>query len=53
MARKKYNEKDNLRLLCENEVHLRGGMDAVSACRTAPSPTLFAIKIGNHVQPPA
>ena len=42
MARKRYNEEDILRLLREIEVHLHGGMDVVSACHTAPSPTLFA-----------
>ena len=35
MARRKYNEEDILRLLRETEVHLHGGMDVVSACRTA------------------
>ena len=35
MARKRYNEEDILRLLREIEVHLYGGMDFVSACRTA------------------
>ena len=35
MARKRYNEEDFLRLLREIEVHLHGGMDVVSACRTA------------------
>ena len=35
MARKRYNEEDILRLLREIEVHLHGGMDVVSACRTA------------------
>ena len=39
MARKRYNEEDILRLLREIEVHLHGGMDVVSACPTAPSPT--------------
>ena len=34
MARKRYNEKDILRLLREIEVHLHGGIDVVSACRT-------------------
>lgn len=34
MARKRYNEEDILRLLREIEVHLHGGMDVVSACRT-------------------
>ena len=34
MARKRYNEEDILRLLREIEVHLLGGMDVVSACRT-------------------
>ena len=35
MTRKRYNEEDILRLLREIEVHLHGGMDVVSACRTA------------------
>ena len=35
MARKRYNEEDILRVLREIEVHLHGGMDVVSACRTA------------------
>ena len=35
MARKRYNEEDILRLLREIGVHLHGGMDVVSACRTA------------------
>ena len=35
MARKRYNEEDILRLLRETDVHLHGGMDVVSACRTA------------------
>ena len=35
MARKRHNEEDILRLLCEIEVHLHGGMDVVSAYRTA------------------
>ena len=35
MARKRYNEEDILGLLREIEVHLHGGMDVVSACRTA------------------
>ena len=35
MARKRYNDEDILRLLREIEVHLHGGMDVVSACRTA------------------
>ena len=35
MARKRYNEEDILRLLREIEDHLNGGMDFVSACRTA------------------
>jgi transposase-like protein len=35
MARKRYNEEDILRLLREIEVHLYGGIDIVSACRTA------------------
>ena len=35
MARKRYNEEDILRLLREIEVHLHGGMDVVSACRSA------------------
>ena len=35
MARKRYNEEDILRLLREIEVHLLGGMDVVSASRTA------------------
>ena len=35
MARKRYNEEDILRLLREIEVHLRGGMDVLSACCTA------------------
>lgn len=35
MARKRYNEQDILRLLRAIEVHLNGGMDGVSACRTA------------------
>ena len=34
MARKRYNEEDILRLLREIEVHLHGGMDVMSACRT-------------------
>jgi len=34
MARKRYNEEDILILLREIEVHLHGGMDVVSACRT-------------------
>ena len=34
MARKRYNEEDILRLLREIDVHLHGGMDVVSACRT-------------------
>ena len=39
MAQKRYNEEDILRLLREIDVHLHGGIDVVSACRTAPSPT--------------
>ena len=35
MARKRYNEEDILRLLREIDVHLHGGMDVMSACRTA------------------
>ena len=35
MARKRYNEEDILRLLREIQVHLHGGMDVMSACRTA------------------
>ena len=35
MARKRYNEEDIMRLLREIEVHLHGGMDVLSACRTA------------------
>ena len=35
MARKRYSEEDILRLLREIEVYLHGGMDVVSACRTA------------------
>ena len=35
MARKRYNEEDILRLLREIKVHLHGGMDVASACRTA------------------
>jgi len=35
MARKRYNEEDILRLLREIEDHLHGGMDVMSACRTA------------------
>ncbi len=35
MARKRYSEEDILGLLREIEVHLHGGMDVVSACRTA------------------
>ena len=35
MARKKSSEKDILKLLREIEVHFYGGMDVVSACRTA------------------
>ena len=34
MARKRYNAEDILRLLREIEVHLHGGMDVASACRT-------------------
>ena len=34
MARKRHNEEDILRLLREIEVHLHGGVDVVSACRT-------------------
>ena len=53
MARKRYNEEDILRLLREIEVHLHGGMDVVSACRTAPIPTPLCKKIEEHAQPPA
>ena len=35
MVRKRYSEEDILRLLREIEVYLHGGMDVVSACRTA------------------
>ena len=35
MAQKRYNEEDILRLLREIKVHLHGGMDVASACRTA------------------
>jgi len=35
MAQKRYNEEDILRLLREIEVHLHGGMDVASVCRTA------------------
>ena len=35
MARKRYNEEDILRLLREIEVHLHGGIDVASVCRTA------------------
>ena len=35
MVQKRYNEEDILRLLREIEVHLHGGMDVASVCRTA------------------
>ena len=35
MARKRYNEEDILRLLREIEMYLHGGIDVVSAGRTA------------------
>ena len=35
MARKRYNEEDIMRLLREIKVHLHGGIDVLSACRTA------------------
>ena len=35
MARKRYGEEDILRLLREIELHLHGGMDVLSACRTS------------------
>ena len=35
MAQKRYNEEDILRLLREIKVHLHGGMDVASVCRTA------------------
>jgi len=35
MARKGCNEEDILRLLCEIEVSLQGGIDVISACRIA------------------
>ena len=35
MARKRYSEEDILRLLREIELHLHGGMDVLSACRTS------------------
>ncbi|MDA8739979.1 hypothetical protein N9M73_02435 [Rhodobacteraceae bacterium] len=34
MARKRYSDEDILRLLREIDIHLHGGMDVVSACRT-------------------
>lgn len=35
MARKRHLDEDILRLLCEIDVHVHGGMDVVSACRKA------------------
>ena len=35
MARKRYSDEDCLRVLREIEVHLAGGMDVPTACRTA------------------
>ena len=35
MARKRYSEEYTARLLREIEVHLSGGMDVITACRTA------------------
>ena len=35
MARKRYSDEDCLRVLREIEVHLSGGMDVPTACRTA------------------
>ena len=35
MAHKRHNEEDILRVLRKIEVHLHGGIDVVSACRTA------------------
>ena len=35
MARKRHNDEDILGSLREIEVHLHGGMDVASACRTA------------------
>jgi len=56
MARKRYNEEDILRLLREIDVHLHGGMDVVSACRTldlsrncaAPLTAYYALKENTH-----
>ena len=35
MARKRYSDEDVLKLLREIELHLAGGADVASACRTA------------------
>ena len=35
MARKRYSDEDCLKVLREIEVHLSGGMDVPTACRTA------------------
>ena len=44
MARERYSDEDALKILLEIDVHLFDGLDVVSSCRTAPSPTLFAKK---------
>ena len=35
MARKRHSYEDILKLLCEINVHVHGGMDVVRACRKA------------------
>jgi hypothetical protein len=39
MARKRYSDEDALKILREIDVHLRDGLDVVSACRKQVSRT--------------
>ena len=42
MALKRYSDEDALKILLKVEVHLDGNKDFLSACRTAPTPTISA-----------
>ena len=35
MVRKRYSDKDTLKILLEIDIHLHDGLDVVSACRKA------------------
>jgi putative transposase len=38
MARKRYSDEDALKVLREIDIHLRDGLDVLSACRKAETP---------------